>query len=100
MALKEVYENIMSAQGKPSKSRSYRFKAHNGCFITLETIWSCFINPWSKKLEFVDGKHTIFKGPVKKDVFSDPGDDAEADGKIESTPVLSAGPEVLDPNQV
>lgn len=42
-------------QGKPFRSRPYRFKVHNGSYIHLETDWSCFINPWSRKLEFVIG---------------------------------------------
>ena len=72
--LKEAYENIIADQGKPFKSREYRFKAKNGCYLTLETIWSCFINPWSKKLEFVDAKHTIVKEPINKDIFAEPGE--------------------------
>ena len=72
--LKEAYENIVSDQGKPFKSKAYRFKAKNGCYLTLETVWSCFINPWSKKLEFVDAKHTIIKGPTNKDIFAEPGE--------------------------
>lgn len=37
--------------------------------MLLETDWSCFINPWSKKLEFVIGKHTVLQGPSKPDIF-------------------------------
>ena len=33
--------------------------AQNGHYLKLETEWSSFINPWSKKLEFVIGKHFI-----------------------------------------
>lgn len=31
----------------------------NGDYLKLETEWSSFINPWSRKLEFVIGKHFI-----------------------------------------
>ena len=48
-------------QGKPFRSRPYRFKVRNGDYIVLETDWSCFINPWSRRLEFVLGKHTVLK---------------------------------------
>ena len=64
-------------QGKPFRSRSYRFKIKNGGYILLETDWSCFINPWSKKLEFVIGKHTVLKGPPKPDVFCADEDEEE-----------------------
>ena len=62
-------------QGKPFRSKSYRFKVRNGGYIFLETDWSCFINPWSKKLEFVIGKHTVLKGPPKPDVFAEENSD-------------------------
>lgn len=75
--LKESYQNIMAEQGKPFKSRPYRFKVKNGCYITMETVFSCFINPWSKKLEFVDAKHVILKGPSNRDVFAEPGETME-----------------------
>ena len=76
VTIKEAYENIMADQGKPFKSRPYGFKVKNGGYITLETVWSCFINPWSKQLEFVDGKHTILKGPPNPSVFAEPGETA------------------------
>ena len=89
--LKEAYENIVSDQGKPFKSRAYRFKAKNGCYLTLETVWSCFINPWSKKLEFVDAKHTIIKGPTNKDIFAEPGENAlVAENAIETNSTANA----------
>lgn len=93
----------MADQGKPFKSRPYRFKAKNGCYLTLDTIWSCFINPWSKKLEFVDAKHTILKGPSNKDVFAEQGEatETEASTQAEPAPSTSANPEeVIDPKQV
>ena len=89
VTIKEAYENIMADQ-KPFKSRPYCFKVKNGCYITLETIWSCFINPWSKKLEFVDGKHTILKGPSNPSVFADPGETPEAKSESSSpTPAMA-----------
>ncbi len=68
--LKEVYESIMTDQSKPIRLRPYRFKVRNGCYVLIETDWSCFVNPWSKKLEFVIGQHTILKGPSNVDVFT------------------------------
>ena len=51
----------------------------NGGYIVIETDWSCFINPWSKKLEFVIGKHTVKKGPPRPDVFAPDGDNDNGD---------------------
>ena len=64
-----------NSQLPPIRSRSYRFRVRNGGYIVVETDWSCFINPWSKKLEFVIGKHTVLKGPPKPDVFAEGNSD-------------------------
>ncbi|KAJ9592040.1 hypothetical protein L9F63_001419, partial [Diploptera punctata] len=70
--LKEVYQNIMKESGTTFRSKPYHFRAQNGCFVLLETDWSSFINPWSKKLEFVIGQHRVLKGPENPDVFMTP----------------------------
>ncbi len=59
-------------QGRPFRCRPYRFRAHNGDYLHLETDWSCFVNPWSRRLEFVIGKHTVLRGPADVDVFKWP----------------------------
>lgn len=41
----------------------------NGGYVVLETEWSSFINPWTKKLEFVVGQHRVLKGPANPDIF-------------------------------
>lgn len=52
-------------------SKPYRFKVFNGDFILLETEWSSFINPWSRKFEFIVGQHRIIEGPTNVNVFED-----------------------------
>lgn len=44
----------------------------NGCCVVLETEWSSFINPWTKKLELVVGQHRVLKGPMDPDIFRVP----------------------------
>nr|AAN02439.2 circadian clock protein PERIOD [Blattella germanica] len=73
--LKEVYQNIMKENGAIFRSKPYRFRIHNGGFILLETEWSNFINPWTKKLEFVIGQHRVLKGPDNPNVFVVPKED-------------------------
>ncbi|CAG7716504.1 unnamed protein product [Allacma fusca] len=72
LLLREIYEGVMVERGKPFRSKPYRFRAYNGSFATLETDWSCFINPWSWKLEFVIGQHKVVKGPLNPNVFMPP----------------------------
>jgi len=69
--LKEVFTQAMIMQGKPVKGGSLRLRTRNGGFITVNSWWSCFINPWSRQLEFVHGKHCVTQGPRFPDVFDD-----------------------------
>lgn len=78
--LKEVYETI-TLRGQPGASfcgKPYRFLAHNGCYITVETEWSSFVNPWSHHLEFVIGYHRVLKGPSNPNVLADPTTENQA----------------------
>lgn len=71
--LKEVYETIIVKGQKAGTSfcgKRYRFLTHNGNYITIETDWSSFVNPWSHQLEFVIGYHRVLKGPTNPDVLS------------------------------
>ena len=72
--LKDVYETIMlkgQTAGASFCGKPYRFLAHNGCYVTVETEWSSFVNPWSHHLEFVVGYHKILKGPSNPNVLID-----------------------------
>ena len=102
--IKEAYESIMQSQGKPLQVE-VRLRAKNGCYISTKTIFSCFINPWSKKLEFIDGKHMIVKGPANVNVFSEPGESLSASGAEPSVdspqdPTSGSNEEVTDAKQV
>lgn len=70
--LKEVYETIMvkgQTAGASFCGKPYRFLTHNGSYITIETEWSIFVNPWSHHLEFVIGYHHVKKGPSNPNVL-------------------------------
>ncbi|XP_061705903.1 period circadian protein isoform X2 [Cydia pomonella] len=69
--VRHVYETIVK-QGRVPRSKPYRMLAQNGHYLKLETEWSSFINPWSRKLEFVIGKHYVIEGPANPDVFQAP----------------------------
>ena len=70
LLIREVYDIIIKQEGS-FFSKPYRFKIFNGDYIILETEWSCFINPWSKKFEFIVGQHRIVQGPTNVDVFTE-----------------------------
>ena len=70
--LKKAFEAAMLEQGKPVSSKLIRFRVRNGGYIQLNSWWSSFINPWSRLLEFIHGKHFVLKGPRRPDVFGEP----------------------------
>nr|QDK59986.1 period 2-like protein [Onchidium reevesii]QEI10544.1 putative period circadian protein 2 [Onchidium reevesii] len=69
--LLEIHKKIMLSMGQPFKSSSIRLRTRNGCYVEVETEWSSFINPWSMRLEFIIGQHTVIKGPSRPDLFED-----------------------------
>lgn len=64
-----IVEQVIKLEGASFRSKPYRFGIQNGDYVVLETEWSSFINPWTKKLEFVVGQHRILKGPANPDIF-------------------------------
>ncbi|XP_014477101.1 PREDICTED: period circadian protein isoform X2 [Dinoponera quadriceps] len=67
--IKDIYETVIRLEGCSFRSKPYRFAVQNGSYVVLETEWSSFINPWTKKLEFVVGQHRVLKGPLNPDIF-------------------------------
>lgn len=70
--LKTVHATVMrnGETGAAFRSQPYRFRILNGCYVTLETEWTSFVNPWSRKLEFVVGHHRVLQGPKCCDIFT------------------------------
>ncbi|KAG8039680.1 hypothetical protein G9C98_000409 [Cotesia typhae] len=69
--IKEIYKTIIRHSGAAFKSKPYRFNIKNGEYVLLETKWSGFINPWTKKIEFIVGQHRVVRGPVNINIFDD-----------------------------
>ncbi|KAH0953602.1 hypothetical protein HN011_012556, partial [Eciton burchellii] len=67
--IKDIYETVIKSESSSFRSKPYRFAVQNGGCVVLDTEWSSFINPWTKKLEFVVGQHRVLKGPVDPDIF-------------------------------
>ncbi|KAK3513878.1 hypothetical protein QTP70_032876 [Hemibagrus guttatus] len=74
-----VHRKILQYMGQPFDHSSIRFCTRNGEYVTIDTSWSSFVNPWSRKVSFVIGRHKVRMGPVNEDVFSAP---AYTEGKI------------------
>ncbi|XP_061127568.1 period circadian protein homolog 2-like, partial [Syngnathus typhle] len=65
-----VHRKILKYAGQPFDHSSIRFCARNGEYVTIDTSWSSFVNPWSRKVSFVIGRHKVRMGPVNEDVFA------------------------------
>ena len=91
--LKEAFDVVMAEPGKPCKSKPLRFRINNGGYITISSWWSSFINPWSKQLEFIHGKHMVTQGPKVTDIFND------REGSIEEIPAtMTKQAEIIIPD--
>ncbi|XP_067395029.1 period circadian protein homolog 2 isoform X2 [Emydura macquarii macquarii] len=67
-----IHKKILQYGGQPFDYSPIRFCTRNGEYITMDTSWSSFINPWSRKVSFIIGRHKIRTGPLNEDVFSAP----------------------------
>ncbi|KAK1168436.1 hypothetical protein AOXY_G9209 [Acipenser oxyrinchus oxyrinchus] len=68
-----VHKKILQCAGQPFTDHcAVRFCARNGEYVTMDTSWSSFVNPWSRKVSFIIGRHTVRTGPVNEDVFAAP----------------------------
>lgn len=43
------------------QSKPYRFLVQNGDYVTVETEWTSFVNPWTKKLEIIINHHRVIQ---------------------------------------
>lgn len=69
--IKKIYSDLLKDNSNSKQkitSKPIRFRCQNGYFATVETEWSTFINPWTGKLEFITGHHSVIQGPQQPDV--------------------------------
>uniref|UniRef100_A0A673HAR3 Period circadian protein homolog 2 n=1 Tax=Sinocyclocheilus rhinocerous TaxID=307959 RepID=A0A673HAR3_9TELE len=55
----DVHRKILQYVGQPFDHSSIRFCVRNGEYVTLDTSWCSFVNPWSRKVSFVIGRHKV-----------------------------------------
>ncbi|XP_058876761.1 period circadian protein homolog 1-like isoform X2 [Acipenser ruthenus] len=67
-----IHKKILKLAGQPFDHSPIRFCARNGEYVTIDTSWSSFINPWSRKVAFIIGRHKVRTSPLNEDVFSLP----------------------------
>ncbi|XP_030044554.1 period circadian protein homolog 3 [Microcaecilia unicolor] len=66
-----MHRKILKYAGQPPFEHSpIRFCTQNGDYVVLDTSWSSFVNPWSRKVSFIIGRHKVQTGPLNEDVFA------------------------------
>ncbi|XP_048862197.1 aryl hydrocarbon receptor nuclear translocator-like protein 2 isoform X2 [Brienomyrus brachyistius] len=44
------------------ETNCYKFKTKHGSFVTLQSQWFSFINPWTKEVEYIVSTNTVISG--------------------------------------
>ncbi|XP_066507806.1 period circadian protein homolog 1a [Hoplias malabaricus] len=68
----DIHKKIVQYAGQPFDHSPLRMCARNGEYLTMDTSWSSFINPWSRKVAFIVGRHKVRTSPLNEDVFTAP----------------------------
>uniref|UniRef100_A0A8C9AQN2 PAS domain-containing protein n=1 Tax=Prolemur simus TaxID=1328070 RepID=A0A8C9AQN2_PROSS len=55
-----IHQKVLKYAGHPPFEHSpIRFCTQNGDYIILDSSWSSFVNPWSRKVSFIIGRHKV-----------------------------------------
>lgn len=66
-----IHQKVLKYAGHPPFEHSpVRFCTQNGDYIILDSSWSSFVNPWSRKVSFIMGRHKVRTSPLNEDVFA------------------------------
>lgn len=66
-----VHQKVLKYVGHPPFEHSpIRFCTQNGDYVILDSSWSSFVNPWSRKVSFIIGRHKVRTSPLNEDVFA------------------------------
>ncbi|XP_076875547.1 period circadian protein homolog 1a isoform X3 [Brachyhypopomus gauderio] len=66
----DIHKKIVKYAGKPFEHSPLRMCVRSGEYVTMDTSWSSFINPWSRKVSFIVGRHKVRTSPLNEDVFT------------------------------
>ncbi|KAJ8398890.1 hypothetical protein AAFF_G00417980 [Aldrovandia affinis] len=60
--LAERHRKVLRSKEK-IETNLYKFKTKYGSFVTLQSQWFSFINPWTKEVEYIVSTNTVISGP-------------------------------------
>ncbi|XP_063305760.1 period circadian protein homolog 1 isoform X2 [Pelobates fuscus] len=67
-----IHKKVLQQAGQPFDHSPIRFCARSGEYVTIDTSWSSFVNPWSRKVAFILGRHKVRTSPLNEDIFTAP----------------------------
>ncbi|XP_062850297.1 period circadian protein homolog 1b isoform X2 [Trichomycterus rosablanca] len=67
-----IHKKILQFAGQPFDHSPLRMCTRNGEYLTIDTSWSSFVNPWSRKVSFIVGRHKVRTSPLNEDIFTLP----------------------------
>ncbi|XP_015264611.1 PREDICTED: period circadian protein homolog 3 [Gekko japonicus] len=77
-----VHRKVLKFAGQsPFEHSPIRFCTQNGDCISVDTSWSSFVNPWSRKVVFIIGRHKVRTSPLNEDVFAPRSREQNGDDK-------------------
>ncbi|XP_075406732.1 period circadian protein homolog 3 isoform X2 [Tenrec ecaudatus] len=66
-----IHQKVLKYAGRPPFAHSpIRFCTQSGDYVILDSSWSSFVNPWSRKVSFIIGQHKVQTSPLNEDVFT------------------------------
>ncbi|KAM9312882.1 period circadian protein homolog 1 isoform 1-T1 [Gastrophryne carolinensis] len=67
-----IHKKVLQQAGQPFDHCPIRLCTRSGEYVTIDTSWSSFVNPWSRKVSFILGRHKVRTSPLNEDVFTAP----------------------------
>ncbi|KAM6926055.1 aryl hydrocarbon receptor nuclear translocator-like protein 2 [Lycodopsis pacificus] len=56
--LADKHRKVLRSKDK-IETNCYKFKTKNGSFVTLQSQWFSFVNPWTKEVEYIVSTNTV-----------------------------------------
>uniref|UniRef100_A0A3P8XAC1 Aryl hydrocarbon receptor nuclear translocator like 2 n=1 Tax=Esox lucius TaxID=8010 RepID=A0A3P8XAC1_ESOLU len=88
--LAERHRKVLRSKEKIETS-CYKFKTIHGSFITLQSQWFSFINPWTKEVEFIVSTNRVLETAHIEAEQLNSSSLSEEDGKHHLIPGISSG---------
>uniref|UniRef100_A0A8C5MFB8 Period circadian regulator 1 n=1 Tax=Leptobrachium leishanense TaxID=445787 RepID=A0A8C5MFB8_9ANUR len=67
-----IHKKVLQNAGQPFDHSPIRLCARSGEYVTIDTSWSSFVNPWSRKVSFILGRHKVRTSPLNEDIYTAP----------------------------